>query len=465
MKKILTFFLFFLLGITFVFSQQNDIQKDMLEKAQENHVLILKDPEQSFEAAQKIEKEALKSGAKEAELLAINTQCIYFKIKNDVEKGKAASRKLAEKADEYGNYNYQIFAKVWISDYYIYNKLYEQALAELEEGSKIVKKTSDKDTLAIRARSNLYLAYCNYYLVKKDYKNQLKYAKLSINEYEKYPVARIRDKQLFLDYSNLAAVYYDINIDSARYYAELSLSKDITKSRSDVRFNNFLILGMVEMEKNNPEKALEYFFESEKNTDINNNFTVPDLYENIIAAYKKLGRKRDAEKYIIKRDSLKLKIAETRNNSLYKTLEEEKKKKTRNTYYLYLFGILTVIVIVVILIVYFRKKRKLEQAVTELPKSENYKELLEMLKKNDPAFIPYFNELFPEFNTQLLKINPKLLPSDLEFCALLKLKIPTHNIAQYKNITTKSVQNKKYNIRKKLDIPTETDIYSWFEDI
>lgn len=463
MKKNTGIFLLFFLGIV-SFSQNITVQKKLLEKAQKNHELILTNSQKSFIEAQRIEKTAQKAKANEAELLAINTQCIYYKMKSDIGKGMSKAKLLSEKAALYNNYTYQIFSTVWIADNYIYNKLYDQAFEELERGRQITKNINRSDSLVIRAKSNLYLAYCNYYLIKQDSKNQLKYAKLSIDEYKKYPDKKIREKQLFLDYSNLAIVYYNINIDSAKYYAELSLSKDIYKNRSDTRFNNFLILGMTEMDKHNPEKALAYLLESEKNTNIKNDFTVPDLYENIITAYKKLGKNKAAEKYVAKRDSLKLKIAETRNNTLYKTLEEEKKKNSGTFNYLYV--VLVCIIITLVLFVILRKQRRhVPRSLQDSPKGENYSELLKMLKENNPAFIPYFNKMFPQFNSKLLKINARLLPSDLEFCALMKLKIPTHNIAQYKNITIKSVQNKKYSIRKKLNIPTEADIYNYFCDL
>lgn len=75
-----------------------------------------------------------------------------------------------------------------------------------------------------------------------------------------------------------------------------------------------------------------------------------------------------------------------------------------------------------------------------------------------------FVEAFPDFSQKLLSINPKLVQSEIEFCALLKLKIHTKDISVYKNIEVKTVRNKKYLIRKKLNIPDGIDIYQWFED-
>ena len=95
----------------------------------------------------------------------------------------------------------------------------------------------------------------------------------------------------------------------------------------------------------------------------------------------------------------------------------------------------------------------------------NYSQLLQMLEQRDPAFMNYFDEMFPGFSKKLLEINPQIVQSEIEFCSLLKLKISTKDIARYKYITSKTVQNKKYLIRKKLNIPKEIDIYQWFDGV
>ncbi|MFC3157400.1 helix-turn-helix transcriptional regulator [Chryseobacterium arachidis] len=53
----------------------------------------------------------------------------------------------------------------------------------------------------------------------------------------------------------------------------------------------------------------------------------------------------------------------------------------------------------------------------------------------------------------------------MEFCALLKLKLTTKEIAKYTFIETRTVQNKKYRLRKKLEIPQSVDIYNWIDGI
>ncbi|KAA2222622.1 tetratricopeptide repeat protein [Chryseobacterium sediminis] len=92
-------------------------------------------------------------------------------------------------------------------------------------------------------------------------------------------------------------------------------------------------------------------------------------------------------------------------------------------------------------------------------------EVLELGKKNDPEFLNRFKEVYPEFIDQLLTINPGLESSELIFCAMLKLHFTSKEIASYTLVQHRSVQQKKYRIRKKLNIPGETDIYHFFDTL
>ncbi|WP_426480103.1 tetratricopeptide repeat protein [Chryseobacterium sp. R2ACT005] len=92
-------------------------------------------------------------------------------------------------------------------------------------------------------------------------------------------------------------------------------------------------------------------------------------------------------------------------------------------------------------------------------------EIIELGKKNDPEFLNRFKEVYPEFIDQLLTINPGLESSELIFCAMLKLHFTSKEIANYTLVQHRSVQQKKYRIRKKLNIPGETDIYHFFDTL
>lgn len=91
--------------------------------------------------------------------------------------------------------------------------------------------------------------------------------------------------------------------------------------------------------------------------------------------------------------------------------------------------------------------------------------LLKLLNEDYNSFYIAFLEAYPDFSEKLLKINPALKFSDIEFCAYIKLNLETKQIAQFKKISTRAVEGKKYRIRKKLNIPSDTNMYIWMSRI
>lgn len=114
------------------------------------------------------------------------------------------------------------------------------------------------------------------------------------------------------------------------------------------------------------------------------------------------------------------------------------------------------------------KKRNLKKETEELKTSVHNKllqEVIELAKKNDSSFLMKFKELYPDFINSLLIINPDLENSELAFCAMLKLGFSSKEIADYTFVQHRSVQQKKYRIRKRLGIPGEEDIYVFFDNL
>lgn len=112
------------------------------------------------------------------------------------------------------------------------------------------------------------------------------------------------------------------------------------------------------------------------------------------------------------------------------------------------------------------KKKVLKDETEKLKnhvKEKTLKEVTELAKKNDSSFLMKFKELYPEFINALFKINPDLENSELVFCAMLKLHFSSKEIADYTFVQHRSVQQKKYRIRKRLNIPGEEDIYDFFD--
>ncbi|PIF45416.1 tetratricopeptide repeat protein [Chryseobacterium sp. 52] len=118
---------------------------------------------------------------------------------------------------------------------------------------------------------------------------------------------------------------------------------------------------------------------------------------------------------------------------------------------------------------HLKGKRKILKQEAEQLKSQMYdtsrEEMIEQARKNDPSFLDTFKEAYPGFIEKVLAINPDLESSDLIFCAMLKLHFTSKEIATYTLVQHRSVQQKKYRLRKKLNIPTETDMYQFFDSL
>lgn len=92
-------------------------------------------------------------------------------------------------------------------------------------------------------------------------------------------------------------------------------------------------------------------------------------------------------------------------------------------------------------------------------------EIMALAKENSPRLLNKFRLVYPEFFQKLSAIQPNLKNSELIFCIYLKLNLTTKEVATYTFVTPKAIQNRKNRLRKKLNIPSELDIYKWFNDL
>lgn len=80
-----------------------------------------------------------------------------------------------------------------------------------------------------------------------------------------------------------------------------------------------------------------------------------------------------------------------------------------------------------------------------------------------------FQEAFNNADTDFLKkvkdIHPNLTPNDLRLCAYLRLNLSSKEIAPLLNISPRSVEIKRYRLRKKMELPHEKSLVEYILDI
>jgi len=106
----------------------------------------------------------------------------------------------------------------------------------------------------------------------------------------------------------------------------------------------------------------------------------------------------------------------------------------------------------------------INRELSEQIEENKFGNLIVLAKNNSPEFLTLFCELYPEFIESLRIIDPKIRSSELEFCAMAYLNFSAKNIAEYTFVTIRAVQIRKNRLRKKFEIPSDTDFNNWMRE-
>lgn len=138
------------------------------------------------------------------------------------------------------------------------------------------------------------------------------------------------------------------------------------------------------------------------------------------------------------------------------------------------FKDITNVTVLIILCIYFihkkqqkilalyESKNKKDQEISRLESKVNsaFEEVVELAKTNAPEFLTRFQEVYPKFSEELLKIQPNLTQNDLRTLAYMKLNFSTKDIAIYTFSTVDAIKKRKSRIRKSLNIDDINTLYS-----
>ncbi|MEE9349145.1 MAG: triple tyrosine motif-containing protein [Flavobacteriaceae bacterium] len=103
-------------------------------------------------------------------------------------------------------------------------------------------------------------------------------------------------------------------------------------------------------------------------------------------------------------------------------------------------------------------KTKYSEAISLIDKSLNS-------KKDWKFFERAFNNADKDFLTKLKKMHSNLTPNDLRFSAFLRLNLSSKELAPLLNISYRSVEIKRYRLRKKLNLAHETSLIEYILNI
>ncbi len=114
-----------------------------------------------------------------------------------------------------------------------------------------------------------------------------------------------------------------------------------------------------------------------------------------------------------------------------------------------------------------QKLKAESQALESQTKAGSLNQIIKLIDNNISSghdwhvFEQNFNRVHEEFFKKLLERYPDLSPGDLKLSAYLRMNLSSKEIAQLLNITYRSVELKRYRLRKKLNLDTEENLVEW----
>ncbi len=99
-------------------------------------------------------------------------------------------------------------------------------------------------------------------------------------------------------------------------------------------------------------------------------------------------------------------------------------------------------------------ERNIKSVITTINKNINEDDTWDMFKEA-------FNNADKDFLKKVKATHPALTPNDLRLCAYLRLNLSSKEIAPLLNISVRSVEIKRYRLRKKMDLPHELGLVEY----
>jgi DNA-binding CsgD family transcriptional regulator/ligand-binding sensor domain-containing protein len=108
-------------------------------------------------------------------------------------------------------------------------------------------------------------------------------------------------------------------------------------------------------------------------------------------------------------------------------------------------------------------KKELEEIKSTTQISKVIKTIDKNINNDDDwkFFEDAFNNADKNFLKKIKSLHPNLTPNDLRLCAYLRLNLSSKEIAPLLNISVRSVEVKRYRLRKKMELPRENSLTSY----
>lgn len=232
-------------------------------------------------------------------------------------------------------------------------------------------------------------------------------------------------------------------------------------------------MGNIHLERNDLDSTKTYLLKALSIAEAgNSNSFMKKVYESFKKYYKKTNEMEHFAIYVNKQDSVK-RIIDRHNKSMISAMAEypilaskegnasSQKTVTTEVKLIFIAFILFVLSSVFYSFKSYKKRKRKENEDLKRRLDASFDELIDFAKNNDPSFLARFKQVHPLLYKKLRSTVSPLTDSEMNLCAMIWLKFSSKEIAKYTFIQHKTVQIKKYRLRKKLALPNGTDLYEW----
>lgn len=488
------FFLLFLLLNLFCYSQKKSSTIDRWLSLSDSY--INKDFKKSLSFAEKaiVESEKQNDSEKKARAYFYAAKSLVFF--RDFERSSTYIEKGLKENTLKNDTKLKALFLMLQGGYYSRMSLFDQSFRTLKEALSLLIPRDDLESKLMISSTYIYLS--DYYTEIKDYKSAHVYADKSIRGIESISQQQYLSSKRI--YRNKAFIYFykswifleQENPRAAFPFIQKAYDQALLE-RIDYLALFHEIYGDYYFQIYDYRKAIDFYKKAiENKKKFGQNSAYVD--SKIAKSYKALSDSDNEKHYLAKAENRR-QIDQEENNliihkELDKILEKEEIKrndlKFKNNFIITIIITFFVIVLIIVVIRYKKIRRKKRRIIGEqknllLEKeseisernfkigkleqkvSDSFSELTDMVKQNSPHFWGRFQELHPDFCTKMLKINPKLKNTELIFSAYIYLGFANKEIAEYTFKAIRTIENNRYNLRKKVGLKTDEDFAVWLK--
>ncbi|WP_027385065.1 helix-turn-helix transcriptional regulator [Epilithonimonas caeni] len=282
--------------------------------------------------------------------------------------------------------------------------------------------------------------------------------------------------------------------DSAFYYYQESRRVSTQYQANFPLYDYYAAMGRFYLNSQQVEKSLENFLHAEKELVQfpQESNALMDVYKEISGLYGKLGDKKREKEYLLeylrKNEEISEKNEKNINYALNLIQQEKHVQTIIFTKRFHQMLMASFVLLSILILYYFFEKRNKKRAdyrtkqlleekesiihekgkeaqILQQKVNESFEEIVLLAKKNNPHFWTRFQEVYPGFREKLLEKHPKFRSSELTLCAYIFLGFSNKEIADYTFKSVRTIESNRYNIRKKLELPTHLDFSVWLRSL